>query len=98
MNKYQQECLTVLMEECGEVIQEICKILRFGLEEYSHHDVTKTHLECLQQELGDLLAMIQMLRDSELGLTDEGLKAAYNAKLVKVKQWMKHKKPPTKKE
>jgi NTP pyrophosphatase (non-canonical NTP hydrolase) len=38
-----EECLTILMEECGEVIQEASKIMRFG------NDTSK-----LTKELGDL--------------------------------------------
>lgn len=44
-----EECLVVLMEECGEVIQECSKILRFG------NDTSK-----LTKELGDLQFMINL--------------------------------------
>ena len=44
-----KETLVILMEECGEVIQECSKILRFG------NDSEKLH-----KELGDLLCMIRL--------------------------------------
>jgi NTP pyrophosphatase (non-canonical NTP hydrolase) len=88
---YQDEVLTILTEECGETIQEICKIKRFGLSNHSHHVEGKTHLECLTQELGDLLAMIQMIKESNIGITDEGLAICKQKKLDKVVKWMTHK-------
>ena len=45
----QEETLIILMEECGEVIQECSKILRFG------NDASK-----LTKELGDLQYMINL--------------------------------------
>lgn len=93
LTEYQDECLLILMEECGETIQEICKITRFGIGEGSHHVEGKTHLQCLTQELGDLYAMIEMVVDSELGITWLDVGAAKAKKLEKVKKWMTHKKP-----
>ena len=46
----EHEALTILMEECGEVIQECSKIIRFGA------DYTR-----LNKELGDLFALIEIL-------------------------------------
>ena len=91
LTKYQDECLLILQEECGETVQEICKITRFGLNKVSHHTVGKSHLECLTQELGDLLAMIQMVAESGIGVTEAGLKQAMANKLAKVKLWMYNK-------
>ena len=47
------ETLVILMEECGEVIQECSKILRFG------NDAEKLH-----KELGDLFCMIKLTEDN----------------------------------
>ena len=91
LTKYQDECLLILQEECGETVQEICKITRFGLNKVSHHTVGKSHLECLTQELGDLLAMIQMVAESGIGVTEAGLKQAMANKLAKVQLWMYNK-------
>jgi NTP pyrophosphatase (non-canonical NTP hydrolase) len=85
---YQDECLLILQEECGEAIQEICKIKRFGIVKESHHVDGQNHLQCLEQELGDLLAMIEMVRDSRMGITESGLQVAKKKKLEKVVKWM----------
>lgn len=95
LTPYQEECLTILMEECGEAVQEICKIYRFGLEEMSHHSPEKNHIACLTQELGDIMCMIEMVRDSNIGITDKALASASQRKREKVGKWMKNKKPET---
>lgn len=51
------ETLVILMEECGEVIQECSKILRFG-----NGDEGMT--ERLHKELGDLFCMIKLTEDN----------------------------------
>lgn len=95
LTQYQDELLTILTEECGEVIQELCKIERFGINELSHHHPDKTHLQCLKQELGDLLACIQLLEDANIGITNDDLCEAKQLKLNKMGKWMTHKKPVT---
>ena len=54
------ETLVILMEECGEVIQECSKILRFG---NSPEMKTKNFLK-LHKELGDLFCMIKLTEDN----------------------------------
>lgn len=93
LTDYQKECLTILMEECSEAVQEICKIFRFGLHATSHHSPDKNHIACLIQELGDIIAMIELVVESDIGITDEKLYIAKSMKREKVKKWMKHKKP-----
>lgn len=93
LTPYQEECLLILQEECAETIQEICKIKRFGIDANSHHIEGKDHLACLQQEVGDLYAMIEMVVDSGIGLTWLGVAEAKGKKLEKVKKWMTHKPP-----
>jgi NTP pyrophosphatase (non-canonical NTP hydrolase) len=88
LTNYQDECLLILQEECGEAVQEICKIKRFGITKESWHVEGQTHLQCLEQELGDLLAMIEMVRDARMGITEAGLQAAKKKKLEKVLKWM----------
>ena len=93
---YQEECLTILMEECAEVVQEICKIRRFGLDAMSHHSPDKNHISCLTQELGDIIAMIELVIDSDIGVTDESVLRAKQLKLEKVKKWMTNQNPKNK--
>jgi hypothetical protein len=46
------EILTIFMEECSEAIQEASKMLRFG------NNPTE-----LEREIGDLFAMIQIMKE-----------------------------------
>lgn len=55
---HEVELLTILMEECGEVIQEASKIIRFGADPKN-----------LAKEIGDLICMIEILH--EQGYFDE---------------------------
>jgi len=83
----QTEILLILAEECAEVIQAISKIKRFGLDtDYKG----KTNLEMLAIELGDVLALIELAKQSELGLTDELLESAKNDKLERIKNWLNY--------
>ena len=70
-----KETLVILMEECGEVIQECSKILRFG------NDAEKLH-----KELGDLFCMIKLTEDNlnlDFNKTFEYSTNKYN----KLKSW-----------
>jgi NTP pyrophosphatase (non-canonical NTP hydrolase) len=60
---YEEELLTITMEECAEVIQACSKIIRFG--EHSEYD-GKTALETLEKELGDLQCMIDLLHANDM--------------------------------
>jgi len=55
---HEVELMTITAEECAEVIQELCKIIRFGASE--------ENLQRLEKEFGDLLCMYQLLEDNEL--------------------------------
>jgi len=72
------EIMVILGEEAAEVIQETSKVIRFGLDE--------KRLNNLEKEIGDLLAMIDLLESH--GVIDSGrLEAAKHAKIVKLQQW-----------
>ncbi len=51
-----------------------------------------THAECLEVELGDLLAMIELVQLSGIGVSAAGMEIAKQKKLAKVLKWMSHKK------
>lgn len=79
------ELLLILSEECAEVIQAISKCQRFGLEG-SKPGKPLTNLEHLEEELGDLLCMIDLLRDS--GVVSWGnMEVARRAKREKLRCW-----------
>jgi NTP pyrophosphatase (non-canonical NTP hydrolase) len=80
-----QQALDILQEECAEVIVEISKCRRFGLDSL-HHKTGITHDKMLEQEVGDVLAMIDILVDR--GIIDPiGLDMAKHKKTEKLKIW-----------
>lgn len=78
----QEELLTILMEECGEVIIEASKIKRFGDMEYNG----ETALQRLEKELGDLQCMIELLHE-EFSISYEIMEEQSKKKREKLKKW-----------
>ena len=85
MNIKIKETLDILQEECAEVIQAVSKISRFGLDNLKPGK-PKTNREHLEEELGDLLAMIDILHDMDI-VSWENLDSAKAAKIEKLKKW-----------
>lgn len=56
----QRERVVLLIEECGEVIQEACKILRFGYQD-CHPTTFIDNTTSFHQEVGDLLAILKVM-------------------------------------
>jgi NTP pyrophosphatase (non-canonical NTP hydrolase) len=84
MNKT-EEALGILQEECAEVIVEVSKIRRFGLNSVSWK-TNVPHNETLEMEVGDVLAMVDILL--EQGILDQAnLVAAKQAKKEKLKKF-----------
>ena len=82
-----QETLDILQEECAEVIVEVSKCRRFGLEGI-HYKTGLEHSIMLENEIGDVLAMVDIL--VEQGVIDPvALVTAKLAKKEKLKQWSK---------
>lgn len=71
------EILTILSEECGEVIQASSKVQRFGTEE---------NFAELGKELGDLLAMIMLIAEKDI-VSQEKVWDGVGTKLKKLKTW-----------
>jgi hypothetical protein len=86
MNEDTREILLILQEECAEVTQAISKCFRFGPDQIKPGK-EKTNIHCVQEELGDLLAMIELLVDKNIGVTNDGLTRAKTDKFLKLKQW-----------
>ena len=82
-----QETLDILQEECAEVIVEISKCRRFGLNSV-HYKTDLEHKKMLEQEIGDVLAMIDILIEHNL-ITTENLNIAKSKKKEKLKLWSK---------
>lgn len=86
MNDNTKEILLILQEECAEVIQAVSKCFRFGPDQVKPGK-NQTNIQMLQEELGDLLAMIELLVDQKIGVTDEELSIARVKKFAKLKKW-----------
>ena len=85
MNEQQREVMNILSEECAEVIQAISKCHRFGLDNYKPGK-PKTNCDHLQEEIGDLLAMVDILLDMQV-IDKSSLEMAKIAKIEKLKKW-----------
>lgn len=77
--------MDILQEECAEVIQAVSKISRFGLDNLKPGK-PKTNREHLEEELGDLLAMIDILHEMDV-VSWSNLDLAKDAKIEKLKKW-----------
>lgn len=58
-----EHLLVILGEEASEVTKEAAKCLRFGAD---NHYEGKTNRERLSEEINDFLAVVEMLRESDL--------------------------------
>ena len=77
--------MNILSEECAEVIQAISKCHRFGLDNFKPGKPL-TNAQHLEGEIGDLLAMVDLLKSNNI-VTQQGLDAANTAKIEKLKKW-----------
>jgi len=80
----QHEIMVITQEEAAEVIQEISKIFRFGIDQ-EHRD-GGTHRQRLTTEVGDLLAMIDLLLDSRV-IDPAQVEIAKQAKTIKLRKY-----------
>jgi len=80
----QREIMVITQEEAAEVIQEISKIFRFGIDD-SHRD-GMTHRQRLTTEVGDLLAMIDLMIDDRL-IDPAEIELAKQAKTAKLRRY-----------
>jgi NTP pyrophosphatase (non-canonical NTP hydrolase) len=80
-----KEITGILQEECAEVIQAVSKVNRFGLDNFKPGK-PKTNRQHLEEELGDLVAMINIMCETKL-VNEHSIEAAAHAKLEKLKQW-----------
>jgi len=83
MDNQTREAFLILQEECSEVIQATSKCFRFGIDGEYNDESNRNRLE---QELGDVLAMIQILEDHGV-VSSTALDAAKQRKFKKLRQW-----------
>ena len=83
INEVNREILLITQEECAEVTQAISKVFRFGMDDEHNGVSNREHLE---EEIGDLMCMIDLLIDSGM-VSESAVMAAKNEKLNKLMQW-----------
>lgn len=84
LDKHQQ-LLVITMEEAGEVVQACSKILRKGRNGASLLNNPK-QMDNLQDEIGDIYCMIQLLIDSEF-IDKDKLEDRVIYKKKKLQKW-----------
>ena len=87
MNSKIEEALGILQEECAEVIVEVSKCRRFGIDSV-HYKTGIVHAKMLELEVGDVLALVDILVEQGVLNTAE-LDVARANKKEKLKQWSK---------
>ena len=86
MNDDLREVMLILQEECAEVTQAISKCFRFGPDQMKPGK-DRTNINMLEEEIGDLFAMVELLTDLDVGVTVEGIQQAKMKKFEKLKIW-----------
>jgi len=86
-----KELFSVLQEECGEVVQAVSKITRFGEDSCNPKDRKKiTNIKKLESELGDILGVLKLLIEEGHVDGENIMKCAEN-KIKKLEEFMQHK-------
>jgi NTP pyrophosphatase (non-canonical NTP hydrolase) len=85
MDSQLKEVMDIAQEECAEVIQAISKISRFGIDNLKPGK-PKTNRQHLEEELGDLLAMVDILENMD-AINMDNVNLARRAKIEKLKIW-----------
>ena len=80
-----QEILDILQEECGELVVAASKVRRFGIDN-AKPNTDYNNREHLEEELGDLLAMVDIMLDQKV-IDLNKLETAKVNKIEKLKKW-----------
>ena len=83
MDKEVKEIFCITQEECAEVTQAISKVFRFGMDTSWNGRTNKQRLE---EELGDLKAMLYILEMSGI-VNEENVLKASESKMEKLSKW-----------
>lgn len=86
LTPYEDEVLTILAEECAEVIQRVCKAKRFGLDEVQPGQEL-TNAQRLAGEIGNLREMVMRLTDTGI-VTIEDILRGVQDKKSQLKKYM----------
>jgi NTP pyrophosphatase (non-canonical NTP hydrolase) len=85
INNKEHEIMSIMQEECAECIQAVSKIFRFGFDS-KHPEKSHDNREHLEEEVGDLLAMIDLLIINDI-VSEDNVNAARKKKFAKLRQW-----------
>jgi NTP pyrophosphatase (non-canonical NTP hydrolase) len=85
MDSKTKEILDITQEECAEVVVAVSKISRFGLDNYKPGK-PKTNRQHLEEEVGDLLAMVDLMLEHDI-IDNSSVELARVAKKEKLKLW-----------
>jgi NTP pyrophosphatase (non-canonical NTP hydrolase) len=83
MNEVNKEIMLIAQEECAEVTQAISKVFRFGIDGEHNGATNKSRLE---EEVGDLLCMIELMIENQIIDGNVVAQAGLNKK-KKLAQW-----------
>lgn len=79
----ENEIMMIAQEECAEVTQAISKVFRFGFDSVHKERTNKDRLE---EEIGDLMCMLQLMEEYNL-IDWSRVSIAAQMKREKLKQW-----------
>jgi len=82
-NAIDSEILLITQEECAEVSQAISKVFRFGMDDEYKGITNREHLE---EEIGDLMCMIDLLIENGV-VSESAVMTAKNEKMNKLMTW-----------
>lgn len=85
MDNEVKEILCITQEECAEVSQAVSKIFRFGWDSV-HPKTGVNNKEHLEEEVGDLLCMVDILIEKCI-ISDSAVNEARKTKREKLKVW-----------
>lgn len=82
-NAIDSEIMLITQEECAEVSQAISKVFRFGMDDEYKGITNREHLE---EEIGDLMCMIDLLIENGI-ISESAVMTAKNEKMNKLMTW-----------
>ena len=85
MNEDTREVMLILQEECAEVTQAISKCMRFGPDQMKPGK-ERTNISMLEEEIGDLMCMLQLMEERDL-IDWSRVSVAAGLKREKLKTW-----------
>jgi NTP pyrophosphatase (non-canonical NTP hydrolase) len=89
MNKTQAEVLTILQEECAELIQAISKVFRHGEDSSNPYDKNPvTNREHMRQEMADVSTLMSLAMFA-YGISHAELKAGTARKVESLQKYSK---------